>query len=337
MKFPRVLVYAVILSSLAHSIISLIIWIRSDAPPTITLADNATSHQMKQMAEWLTAHLHERKRGEMIDAPTVKTLQAGLLFTLSFMFQSKVLPYKTPRYPATKGVLDRLPLESFMRKAAAQERRPRDYCLEWGPFFKGWRGTTQPYLKLFNCSHKWMFAHDPDAKSARMHSSNSIDQFGIEGVIKGDLDTPLLSQGLHKAVGMFDLVIIPQTLQYSQDPQKAISLLFDLLRPDGILLITAPYVQITLPYEIKGSNRQSDYWRFTVEGLEHLLRGVGFEIEESFVGGSRLAAICWLLECGQTDLEVLPGEEDTLIRKGKDYSYPAYMISMTLARKPSAI
>jgi hypothetical protein len=321
-------VFVVILASLLHSTISIMRLFAKEAPPSISVPDNKTSHHMVELSKWLLGNLQHQ--GQEMSEPTTQLLQRGFLSLLSFLVKSKVLPFRTPRYPATKGVLDRLPLEQFMRQVAAEHEAVRfKQCIEWGPFFKNWRKTTQPYLQLFNCTHNWMFVHHPSASSVK--SSIREDQFGT---VAGDVDIPLEQQGLEALDGFFDLIIIPQTLQYAQRPHQALKFLFDLLAPGGTLIISAPFVQITLPYEVKGKTRQADFWRFTVEGLEHLLTSSGFLIQSSFVGGDRLAALLWLLEGGQTDLEGLDQGDDTLIKKTTDYSHPAYMIALNVAKKP---
>ena len=166
-SIPRLILYALVLASLVHSLLSLIRLMTKEAPPNIN-ASNVTSDQIIQMSEWLLESLHPDKQGQEINDDSRKLLQAGFLTLLNFLLKSHVLPFRTHRYPATKGVLDRLPLERFMRQVASKHVAvTHDNCLEWGPFFKGWRGTTQPYLKLFNCTHKWMFIHHPTSGSIK--------------------------------------------------------------------------------------------------------------------------------------------------------------------------
>jgi len=70
----------------------------------------------------------------------------------------------------------------------------------------------------------------------------------------------------------FDGVICLEVLEHVQNPFKAASELKRVLKPQGLLLVTVPFL---VQYHGKGSTSQGhdsypDYWRFTHEGLQSL-------------------------------------------------------------------
>lgn len=44
--------------------------------------------------------------------------------------------------------------------------------------------------------------------------------------------------------GTFDLVILPNTMQYVRDPFLSVKILYDLLAPGGYLILTSPFIQV---------------------------------------------------------------------------------------------
>jgi len=67
-------------------------------------------------------------------------------------------------------------------------------------------------------------------------------------------------------------VICLEVLEHCQNPFKAVSELKRVLKTQGLLLLTVPFL---LQYHGKGSTSQGhdsypDYWRFTHEGLQSL-------------------------------------------------------------------
>jgi len=61
----------------------------------------------------------------------------------------------------------------------------------------------------------------------------------------------------------FDTVVLSAVLQYCGDPRRVIDEVRKVLRPGGLLVIDAPFLQ---PYCPDGS----DLWRFTADGLRKL-------------------------------------------------------------------
>lgn len=69
----------------------------------------------------------------------------------------------------------------------------------------------------------------------------------------------------------YDAVINHQVLEHVPDPPAAIAEMFRVLKPGGKLVISVPHLsrQHELPH---------DYFRFTPNGLERLLRDAGFDV-----------------------------------------------------------
>ncbi len=73
--------------------------------------------------------------------------------------------------------------------------------------------------------------------------------------------------------GQFSAVICTEVLEHAAHPDRLLSNISTVLKPDGIVVITVPFWK-----EIHAGEHYSDYWRFTETGLELLL--ASFEILE---------------------------------------------------------
>jgi len=237
---------------------------------------------------------------------------------LAALYERELLPFKTKNYARTKGVLDRVPLEQFMRVSSRHLAGVElENCLEWGPYFKRWPNVTQPYTRLFNCKNKWTFTHSTTSPRASTWFGNTLH---------GELDSSLDEQGLDGVKGKFDLVIIPQTLQYVVDPHMSARVLYELVKPGGYLVFSTPFMQTIMPYP-------TDYFRFTAEGSELVLKSAGFQVVKSYVGGDDFWSMCWIMHCGVSDLSPAMLNR-ALMERGGEYSRNSYMLSAQLARRP---
>lgn len=70
--------------------------------------------------------------------------------------------------------------------------------------------------------------------------------------------------------GPFDLVICEQVLEHVVDPLAAVSTLRRLCKPDGHVFVSTPFL-------VRLHDYPGDYWRFTPDGLDRLLRCQGLE------------------------------------------------------------
>jgi SAM-dependent methyltransferase len=66
----------------------------------------------------------------------------------------------------------------------------------------------------------------------------------------------------------FDGVIVTEVLEHCVNPEQAMTEVYRVLKPGGLVLVTSPY--IWPEHGIEGEYR--DYWRFTRHGWEYLLR-----------------------------------------------------------------
>jgi SAM-dependent methyltransferase len=86
------------------------------------------------------------------------------------------------------------------------------------------------------------------------------------------LDAPLPAGGPPE--NHFDLILCTEVLEHVPDWRAAFANMFSLLKPGGIVLITAPFVY--MPHE-----EPHDYWRPTDHTLQHHALGAGFQVLES--------------------------------------------------------
>ena len=103
-----------------------------------------------------------------------------------------------------------------------------------------------------------------------------------------------------------------------ENPQKAALSLFKILAPKGVVLLTAPFIN-PIHY------MPTDFWRYTPEGLELVLRNAGFFIEHLSFGGNSMVGTGSLL--GMVTEDFTKSEMDD-----KDPVYP-YNI-LIVASKP---
>lgn len=104
---------------------------------------------------------------------------------------------------------------------------------------------------------------------------------------------------------LFDCIVFTQTLQFIYDVHAAVRTLHRLLRPGGVLLLTAPGTTQSGPDEYS----DSWYWSFTTHALRRLLGDVfGDGQVEVEAQGNVLAAVALLHGLAVEDLA--PGDLD---------------------------
>lgn len=81
-----------------------------------------------------------------------------------------------------------------------------------------------------------------------------------------------------------DIVILEQVLEHVKNPWKAIENIKKIVKVNG-------YVLITIPFLLKIHGAPMDYWRWTVDGIKCLLEDVGFQIITADSWGNKLCAI----------------------------------------------
>jgi SAM-dependent methyltransferase len=103
---------------------------------------------------------------------------------------------------------------------------------------------------------------------------------------------------IHDPVGVpeatFDSVICTQVFEHLAWPEKAAAVLFRLLKPGGVLLLTAPFLS-----QVHGV--PSDFRRFTPDCLAMILKEAGFVVESVDFGGNSNVGLGSLLGMVQED------------------------------------
>lgn len=79
--------------------------------------------------------------------------------------------------------------------------------------------------------------------------------------------------------GTFDTVVSTQMLEHVRQPEIVIPEMARVLKPDGILILSAP---MTWPLH----EEPYDYYRYTLHGLRHLLKEADFEILDEIRRGN---------------------------------------------------
>lgn len=80
--------------------------------------------------------------------------------------------------------------------------------------------------------------------------------------------------GTAEATGLpdasYDLVLCTQVIEHCMNPWAAVREIHRILRPGGHLVVSAPHVWFYHPHP-------TDHWRYTQEGMLHLVRDAGLE------------------------------------------------------------
>jgi len=85
----------------------------------------------------------------------------------------------------------------------------------------------------------------------------------------------------------YDVAIIDQVIEHVPDPRKAVRELKRVLKKDGWLIVTAPFL---VPVH---DNPRNDYWRFTETGLRKLVEGFAEIISGGWGNREFVAHVLW--------------------------------------------
>jgi SAM-dependent methyltransferase len=121
-------------------------------------------------------------------------------------------------------------------------------------------------LEVYNDDYTTRFGGDRVTSSDILHDEPGLGRATLVFDLVDSANAP---------AEMFDCIICTQTLQLIYDVHAALSSLQTMLKPEGVLLLTAPGISAT-PH--KGMGCYSDYWRFTTASFRTLL-------EETFQPG----------------------------------------------------
>lgn len=101
-------------------------------------------------------------------------------------------------------------------------------------------------------------------KHSRYVAVDVEDRGGGGEVIRGDL-----TKGVPLPDATADIILCTEVLEHLPEHGKAMSELFRLLKPGGVLIVTVPFVWVL-------HEAPNDFYRFTNYGLQHLLVAAGF-------------------------------------------------------------
>jgi hypothetical protein len=175
------------------------------------------------------------------------------------------------------------------------------------PFSDNWgrdRGTPVDrwFIERFLDSHR----DDVRGRVLEVMDDRYTRKFGT-GVTASDvldrLQTPRatvvgnLARPESLAAGGYDCFVLTQTLQFIPDPFAAAASCHRVLRTGGVLLVTAPCVSRL----DRASAETGEYWRFTRDGLERVLRTAFDEVEVTGFGNV-LTCVAFLLGMAQEEL-----------------------------------
>jgi SAM-dependent methyltransferase len=151
-------------------------------------------------------------------------------------------------------------------------------------------------------------------RSTSYHVTDVVERPGVDYVC--DIHSPHCLPKDH-----FDAVICTQVFEHLAYPEIAARSLFQILAPDGILLLTAPFIN---PVHYV----PTDFRRFTPECLEMMLQDAGFDVEILDFGGNSLVSTGILLGMVQEDFS----------RRELQKKDPVYPLNVLIrARKPLAV
>jgi SAM-dependent methyltransferase len=181
-------------------------------------------------------------------------------------------------------------------------RRPYPFSERYG-FDRG-TPVDRRYLDAFFAAH----ADDITGHVLEVKDPTYCDRFGVavERVDIVDIDPNNrratliadLAESGSLPSSTYDCVVIPQTLQYVDDPLSAVANVWQSLRPGGVALFTAPSLSRRDPHL-----PDDDRWRFLPAGLETLLRRAcgGGEVSVEAHGGLT-SSIAFLLGLAAEEL-----------------------------------
>ncbi len=125
----------------------------------------------------------------------------------------------------------------------------------------------------------------------------------------------------------FDYVISDQVLEHIENPKKAISESFRVLKNDGIAVHTTCFLNYFHPSPL-------DYWRFSPNCLKYLCEDVGFsKILQSEGWGNRLAILLCFISNGFRFMKIKKSKWNILYKIAilNEINYP--IVTWVIAKK----
>jgi SAM-dependent methyltransferase len=195
--------------------------------------------------------------------------------------------------------------------------------LTWG----GDRGTPidRWYIERFLDSHR----QDITGRALEVKTDDYVRRFGSNltqvDIVDVNADNPRATFVADIADAdvlpdaSFDCFVLTQVIHYIDDPRRAIAHCRRILRPGGVLLLTAPALN-------KIDNPPQDHWRLTVAGCRSILREY-FEEDEIEVEGYGNCLVAMAFLTGLAAHELRPHELEQV-----DPAYPIVICARAVRR-----
>jgi len=140
----------------------------------------------------------------------------------------------------------------------------------------------KPYKSLLNASGSAYYGTDyPLTMKGSYGKSTKADFFSESTLLPFNNNT-------------FDTLLSTQMLEHVSDPKKVIQEMGRVLKPEGIMILSAP---MTWPLH----EEPYDFFRYTLHGLRHLLQKANFEILDEIPRGNNFTTMAQMLLDTQLD------------------------------------
>lgn len=148
------------------------------------------------------------------------------------------------------------------------------YLINWMQTTPGLHEFPAPDYHRVQLEH-WIWSHrmelgkdilDVGVYNPRRYLGDGYITFGEPDTSTGeDVKGDLLNLPFHE--NAFDGVVLTEVLEHCVNPPAAVAEVFRVLKPGGLLLVTSPFIWVW-----HGTEDYKDYWRFTHQGWELLLK-----------------------------------------------------------------
>lgn len=194
----------------------------------------------------------------------------------------------------------------------------RPFCYRWG-FSRGSpidRYYTERFLKEHQEDIRGSCLEVLDAGYIRKFGGNKVEKIDVLDIDPNNKEATIIADLCNATCipdNTYDCIILTFVLQYIPNALQALKEIQRTLKPDGVLLISVPCVQMIDP-------DAKDYWRFTEDGLTHMLVKVfGKENQVVEAHGNVMVATAFLMGLAQHELSIT----------GLDNHDPLYPVTLT--------
>jgi SAM-dependent methyltransferase len=144
-----------------------------------------------------------------------------------------------------------------------------------------WKDETPDLHEFMPDHHRlvlehWIWEHreqlagkqilDVGAQNPRRWLGDGYRTFGHTADVEADIKGDLLNLSLREW-GQWDAIICTEVLEHCEDPFRAMAEMGVALKDGGLLLVTSPFL-----WPWHGTEDYADYWRFTRQGWQLLLK-----------------------------------------------------------------